>query len=87
MVIGEYQFNGIDDVTVTVRAFTLLNGERVTRRLMEGWASIPAQLIVELTMQFIDDGPLWTVNDLRIVSMRFKYSYRLSIDFRKRHSN
>lgn len=71
MIIGEFQFNGIDDVTVSVRAFTLIDGERVTRRLLQGWASIPVQAIVELAMQFIDDGPLWTLNDLRIVSMRF----------------
>ena len=72
MFIGEYVFVGIDDVTVTVRAFTRLNGERITRRLLQGWASIPVQLLVELSMQFIDDGPLWTINDLRIVSMTFQ---------------
>ena len=72
MVIGEYQFDGIDGVTVSVRAFTRLNGDRLTRRLSQGWASIPVRSIVELSTQFIDDGPLWTVNDLRIVSMRFK---------------
>ena len=67
MEIGQIEMRS-DEITVTVRAFSTILGERVTDRLNNGWLSIPIRSIIELSIRYIQKGPMWTINDLRIVS-------------------
>lgn len=65
-MIGEIEMID-DDVTVTVRGYTLIRGERLTSRMQESWTSIPHEFIVEMATNIIDRGPRWDSFDLRIV--------------------
>lgn len=64
--IGELEIVN-DGLTVTIRAFTVLDGERLTARMQDGWTAIPLESIVDLAQNIIDHGPRWNVIDLRTV--------------------
>ena len=61
-------------IRVIVRAFSTLRGERVIERMGNAWLSIPIVEIINLSTEYIEKGPMWSLNDLRIVSIRFSNS-------------
>ena len=55
MIIGEHELIS-DGITVCIRAFTEVSGERLTSRMTNGWLAIPIEAIVDLSEQIIDQG-------------------------------
>ena len=72
MEIGRIEMQS-DMITVIVRAVSTLRGERVKERLSNGWVSIPIISMIDLSTEYIEKGPMWSLNDLRIVSIRLPY--------------
>lgn len=68
MEIGRIEMQS-GTITVIMRAVSALRGARVTERLSNGWQSIPSEAFIDFSTQYIEMGPMWSLNDLRIVSI------------------